>query len=613
MFINLHTHSRHSHDSVSNISDMVKYVKENGQTALAITDHGNMSGFPVLFQECQKAGIKSIGGNELYVCQSGMLATQKDNDNRRLDHLVVLAKNETGYRNLLKLTSIANLPEHYYYKPRIDKEILQAYSEGLIVINGHVGTSLSHIFFNEDGVRISNSVDEAMNYLQPDFEEYVKEEAGWFRDVFGDDFYVECQLFDKEDVYQQTLGWTLYNTAKKLGFQTVGTGDSHYIRPEDQIVHKTFVAIKQNTKIVRMDPCRYLDSGMYGLITNEWAEDCYPEDLIQTTNDIADKIEEYDIRRKFSIPQFWDNPDKLLRDICEEQLGKKVPDTPEYRNRVDHELKTLALGNVESYFLLVKDYIDFAESQNILTGCSRGSSGGSLVSYLCNITKIDPLEYNLLFSRFISEDRLAAGQLPDIDSDFAASKRDIILDYIKNKYGHENVAELITHGTLQGRGALKDVLRVYNACDFTTMNNITNLFPKRDQVSDKLAEFKEDYGTDSLIIYSLVTDAKAFSDYCHYDINTGEFTGEYAKYFEIAVKLEGAIKSEAKHPCAVIISDKPISDSAPLFKDKNGNLLCAYDAAPAELVGLVKYDILGISALDKLQTLNTILAEHGIK
>lgn len=203
--------------------------------------------------------------------------------------------------------------------------------------------------------------------------------------------------------------------------------------------------------------------------------------------------------------------------------------------------------------------------------------------------------------------------LPDIDSDFAASKRDIVLEHIKNKYGHDNVAELITHGTLQGRGALKDVLRVYNACDFTTMNNITGLFPKRDQVSDKLAEFKEDYGTDSLIIYSLVTDAKAFSDYCQYNVETGEFTGEYAKYFEIAVKLEGAIKSEAKHPCAVIISDKPISDSAPLYKDQNGTLLCAYDAAPAEWVGLVKYDILGISSLDKLQTLNEILAEDGIK
>jgi DNA polymerase-3 subunit alpha len=203
--------------------------------------------------------------------------------------------------------------------------------------------------------------------------------------------------------------------------------------------------------------------------------------------------------------------------------------------------------------------------------------------------------------------------LPDIDSDFAASKRDIILEYIKNKYGHDHVAELITYGTLQGRGALKDVLRVYNACDFTTMNNITALFPKRDQVSDKLAEFKEDHGTDSLIIYSLVTDQKAFSDYCHYDIETNTFTGEYAKYFEIAVKLEGAIKSEAKHPCAVIISDKPITESAPLYKDKNGDLLCAYDAGPAESVGLVKYDILGISALDKLQTLNEILAEHGIK
>jgi len=407
-FINLHAHSRHSHDCVSNIAEMVKFVKADGQTALAVTDHGNMSGFPILFRECEKAGIKPIAGNELYICQSNQSAAQKDNDNRKLDHLVVLAKNETGYRNLLKLTSLANQPEHYYYKPRIDKEMLKLHSEGLIVINGHVGTSLSHIFFNEEGVRVSNSVDEAMNYLQPDFEEYFEEEAGWFRDVFGEDFYVECQLFDKADVYQQTLGWTLYNTAKKFGFTPVGTGDSHYIRPEDQIIHKTFVAIKQNMKIVQMDPSRYLDSGMYGLITNEWAKDCYPEDLIQTTSEIANKIEEYDIKRNPRIPDFISNndADKTISDLCNQKLIEIGLETnKDYLNRLKYELGIFKKCGISNYSLLVSDYIRFAEQQNILVGACRGSSGGSIINYLLGITKVDPIKYNLLFTRYFSPNR----------------------------------------------------------------------------------------------------------------------------------------------------------------------------------------------------------------
>lgn len=408
MFINLHTHSRHSHDSVSNIREMVKFVAANGQTALALTDHGNMSGIPILFQECQKAGIKSIAGNELYICQSGALATQKDNDNRRLDHLVVLAKNEKGYRNLLKLTSLANMPEHYYYKPRIDKNILKAHSEGLIVINGHVGTSLSHIFFNEDGVRLSNTIEEASNYIQPDFEEDFKEEADWFQSIFGNDFYVECQLFDKEDVYQQTLGWTLYNTAKKLGYQVIGTGDSHYIRPEDQIVHKTFVAIKQNTKIVQMDPCRYLDSGMYGLITDKWAEECYPEDLIKATEEIANKVESYDISSRPRIPNFNSDvdPDETIQQICYKKLKELgLDNNPKYINRLKYELGVFKKCGISNYSLLVSDYIQFAESKNILVGAGRGSSSGSIINYLLNITKIDPIEYDLLFTRYFSPNR----------------------------------------------------------------------------------------------------------------------------------------------------------------------------------------------------------------
>lgn len=758
-FINLHVHSLHSHDSPSKIQDIVKFVKEQNQGAVALTDHGNMSGVPSFFRECKKNGIKSIAGNEFYITRNNKLASEKNSENRKLNHLVVLAKNLTGYKNLLKLTSLANQLENYYYKPRIDKVMLEEHKEGLIIINGHIGTSLSEIFFNEDGVYLAESVEDSKKYLKPDVEEIFKKEADWFKDVFGDDFYVEIQLFDKVDIFQQSLGYNLLELADKFGFQTVGTGDAHYVYPKDSIYHKTFVAIKQNLKVATMNKCRYLDSGMYGMVTNQQALECYPERLIKATNDIADKIEEYEIEAPFKVPCFSANPAKELREICEEQMGLKVPENKEYRDRLEYELTTLALGNVESYFLLVRDYIEYAKSQDILVGPSRGclqntniimangdikdisevevgdevitldgsaqkvlnlfkydkepnekllkiifedtkhdgiiltkdhkvyiqkslkesispnwveakdiqvndmtyipyikyssnvenelpiiakieeidgenyvydiqvennsnylttsgivhnSSAGCLVSYLCGITEVDPIQYGLLFERFISEDRLKAGQMPDIDTDFSASKREIVLEYIKDKYGSDKVSELITYGTLQGKGALKDVLRVYNACDFSTMNKITDLIPQKDKISDKLAEFEEEYGTSSLLIYSLVTDPESLSDYCKYDPDTKEFSGEYGEYFMIAAGLEGSIKSESKHPCAVIISNSPISDDAPIFKDKNGNLLCGFDGKYAEAAGLLKCDILGIGGLDKLQTLNELIKKIPI-
>ena len=261
-FINVHGHSLHSHDCASKLNKIVDFVKNNGQSAVALSDHGNMSA-AIKFQElCLKAKIKPLIGCELYCVANQRSSLDKSPANRRLNHLVVLAKNKTGYNNLIKLVSISNRPENYYYKNRIDEETLFKYSEGLIVINGHYDTSIFDcLVFNLEAAAKCNSVEEAKEYLFPDYKEKVLEIANRYKNIWGDDFYIECQLFDQGDVVQQLTGFTLFDWAKEFGFKAVGSSDFHYIEPKDSKAHKTFVAIKQNCKISSLADIGYFNSG----------------------------------------------------------------------------------------------------------------------------------------------------------------------------------------------------------------------------------------------------------------------------------------------------------------------------------------------------------------
>jgi DNA polymerase-3 subunit alpha len=449
--------------------------------------------------------------------------------------------------------------------------------------------------------------------LYPDYEKRFLDVANRYKAVFGDDFYVECQLFDKDELWQQAGSCFLLELAKKHGFKSVGTGDVHYISPKDAEFHKAYCAVKQNTKIVDMPDIRYFTAGTYCVVTQQIANDCYPPELIAATEEIANKVEVYNILSESKIPKFdIENPREYIHDFCLQKLKEMNKYNNVYIDRLNEELRILELGNLYDYFLIVADYMNWAKQQNILCGPGRGSAGGCLISYLLNIITIDPIEYGLLFSRFYSEDRAAAKVLPDIDSDFPASRRDEVIQYIRNKYGHDKVGSVVTFSTLQGKNALKDVLRVYSACDFSSMNKITELIPARDKISDKLAIFKKETGSDSILLYLLKEEPDLLSNYCTID-KDGIFHGEYAKYFQIAIGLEGAIKSESKHASALIISAAPLDKVAPMIRDKSSNdLLVALDMDSFTDVSLVKFDLLGIKSLDCLTAVNELIKEIGI-
>lgn len=612
MFINLHVHTNYSHDCITRIPELVKYVKDDGGSALAITDHGNMSGCVEFYKECKKAGIKPILGIEMYITMNNGALDDLSPQNKGLNHLVVLAKNKIGYNNLLKMHKISN--QNFYYRPRIDEKTLFAHSEGLIVINGHIQSSLfDTLFFNFDGLSTCETIECCRQYLYPDYEKRFLDVANRYKAVFGDDFYVECQLFDKDELWQQAGSHFLLELAKKHNFKSVGTGDVHYISAKDAEFHKAYCAVKQNTKIVDMPDIRYFTAGTYCVVTQEIANNCYPQELIDATEEIANKIEIYNILSESKIPKFdIENPREYIHNFCLQKLKELNKYNDAYIDRLNEELRILELGNLYDYFLIVADYMSWAKKQNILCGPGRGSAGGCLISYLLNIITIDPIEYGLLFSRFYSEDRAAAKVLPDIDSDFPASRRDEVIQYIRNKYGHDKVGSVVTFSTLQGKNALKDVLRVYSACDFSSMNKITELIPARDKISDKLAIFKKETGSDSILLYLLKEEPTLLDNYCTIDEN-GVFHGEFAKYFQIAIGLEGAIKSESKHASALIISAVPLNEVAPMIRDKSSDdLLVALDMDSFTDVSLVKFDILGVKTLDCLTVVNELIKEIGI-
>lgn len=614
MFINLHCHTKFSWDCFSDIDKLTKFVASQGQTALAITDHGSVSGAIKFHESCKKNKIKPIIGCELYLCTNQQSSLDKHKDNRRLNHLVVLAKNETGYKNLLKLVSMSNYAERFYYDCRIDEQLLFENSEGLIAINGHFDTSIFDcLFFNLEAIANSETMEEAMQYVSPSYEEDVLEVVNRYKNVFGDDFYIECQLFDPNDKIQQLAGKLLFELAQKHGIKAVGTGDCHYIEPKDCPAHRTFVAIKLNKTVKSLANIGYFYSGKYGIITNDEAEKNYPPELIAATNEIADKIEMYAVTAPQAIPKIFENKDEAFNEVSKivnEKANQLNLTSEEYLDRIKYELEMTYKGELQDYFLIVRDYLNWARSQGILTGCGRGSVGGALIAYLLGITSIDSVKYGLMWDRFMGPDRIENKVLPDIDSDFQGTRRDEVVSYIKQKYGEDKVCGVVTFGMLHGKSAVRDVLKAWGLFDPKQLKLICDKIPQKDKISDKLADFKDEYGSDSIILYTLIKEPENLAEYVKYE--DGKIVGDLATFFEIAIELEGAIRNESRHASAIIISNRPIYEIAPLVKDSEGNLICAFDMYSFELAGLVKFDILGLKSLDGLAEVNNLLKDVDI-
>jgi DNA polymerase-3 subunit alpha len=599
-FISLHNHSHFSLlDGLAKPSQIAKRCSELGQSACAITDHGSVSGAVNFHQECTKHGVKPILGIEAYVTESS--STLKDIDNT-VRHQVILAKNLKGWLQLVQLVSASNDEERYYYRPRIDLELLQELSgDNLISFSGHMGSTLT--FDGRDLKTIENY-------------------ALLMQEIFGKgNFFLEVQLID-DSLQNQTDQIRQLSQLTKI--PCVATGDTHYCQPEDAVDHQVLLcsALKTTFRQIRKDiqtgTCKFstfFKSNNFYLPDLDYMISCgHKDEEINNTSVISDMCEPYDITGPPVLPHFKCPNDlsetSYLRQLCRDGWKSKIDDQWDidtYANRVKTELDVIDKAGLAGYFLIVQDYVNWAKNQGWLIGPARGSVAGSLVSFLLNITIIDPIKYNLIFERFYDSSR--AGSLPDIDIDFPKYKRNQLIEYLQQTYGQDKVCQMATFGRLQGRGAIKEVLRVHNACDFETMNVISKALPREDSISDQL----EESGEESIIRWTLQNDPDDLADWCRLN-SDGNLSGEYAQFFAQAIRLEGTYKSQGKHAAGIVLSAQPLDKVCPMIRDKNSdNKIAGLPMDDLEKMGHTKFDILATAALDKLEAVNQLLMTGTIE
>lgn len=591
----LHTHSHFSLlDGLSKPKQIAQRCAELGYTACALTDHGSLSGAAAFVKACKGVGIKPILGCELYITDKS--ASIKNNKTNKVRHQLICAKNLTGWKQLVQLVSRSNDEDVFYYKPRIDLEIIQEICTGnnLISFSGHPGSTLD---------------------IEDDKE--IIQKIHLMQDIFGkENFFVEIQLIDVENNPDSIhLGNRLRYVAKATNTKTIATGDSHYTYREDAKDHHVLLCSSLKTTI------KQAKTGHAGLEAFFKTDNfCIPsvENLSYNTNNeientfiIEEMCENYDITSPPKLPTFpWTrgmSEKEYLQYLCREgwQKRKKPHWGQEYVDRLQKELGVFSEAKLEGYFLIVQDYVNYAKTNGWLVGSGRGSAAGCLVSYLLGITNIDPIPYDLVFERFYNAGRNTKDRVsyPDIDVDFPKFKRGAIIEYLKEKYGQNRVCQMATFGRLMGRGALKEVFRVHGIVDFNTSNDITKNLPQEAEISDKL----EESGETSIIRWTLNHDPKLVEDYCHIG-DDGNLVGQYASEFAQAIRLEGTFKTQGKHAAGVIISAEDLNTVCPMIKDKNSSdKIAGMDGNAMESMGHIKFDILGVGLLDKLMGVNNLL------
>jgi DNA polymerase III alpha subunit len=707
-YIALHNHSHFStQDSINQPKHIISRMNSLGMDTIAISDHGNLGGVVTFLDAFKKENKRLIAGCELYL--SEFAANIRNENNRKNTHLVVLANGDQGWENLLKIVSQSNHPDNFYYKPRLSLEEIAPYSKNIIAIAGHLGSCLAHEIVDRDCVVLPNGLENGI----------VKAEQ--LRGIFGENFYLECQLIDEKC---RQLVEVIREIGKRTGIPCVATPDAHYSFPEQIHDHQVLVATNLRKSIME---CSNPDFAMSTFFApNHYYIPSYDELLkwgnteeeLENTLVIAEKCKNYTtilrqpIPPPFQLPTTYDKThDDYLREKCWAAFDKKFAHLESeklkiYRDRLRDELDILVDSNLSTYFLLIADVLDYAREIHCLTSPGRGSAAGSLASYLLQITQIDPIEHGLIFERFYNAARCmpphvefdefpfeqfdktpyngditefiqpeckkiienaifkeelkllgnrhvrayyyhllknveldqanpqnsyimwACGKvdeidiknppkinpgnvsMPDIDVDFAASKRGKIVEYIKNKYGEKHVAQLVTFQRMKGRAAIKNVLRAHNVVSASEMNAITEDFPMEGKITDELQEMKDETGESSIILWTLQNDKKGkLRNWCYIDEN-GELKGSLAKYFEQAIRLEGCISAQSKHPAGIVISppDIPIDKVCPMSYDsKDKQLIAGFEMRDIEKIGLIKYDLLSLSLLDKLAGICNIL------
>ncbi len=664
-FTHLHVHSQYSIlDGQANIASLVEKAVNDGMTAIALTDHGVMLGIKEFYDTCNKKKIKPIIGVEAYVAQR----TINDRNDRVLDrsgrHLVILAKNKTGYKNLLKLTSIAHI-DGFFYRPRIDKALLEKYSEGLIVSSACLGGEIPK------------------KIMQGDLDG-AREAINWFKNLFGEDFYLELQRHPADDprlrreVYdlQEIVNEQLLQFSKEMDIKIIATNDVHFTDADKAEAHDVMICLNTGKDLDDENRMRY--TGQEWFKTTEEMNLLFadiPEALINT-REIVDKVEEYQldsdpIMPVFPIPESFGTmeayrkefPEELLKEefganhykalgndynhilrikfeadylkkLCYDGAANLYPNPlpEEIKERINFELNTVKTMGFPGYFLIVQDFINTAKKEmNVLVGPGRGSAAGSVVAYCVGITTVDPIRFNLLFERFLNPDRIS---MPDVDIDFDDDGRQLVLNWVAEKYGRDKVAHICTFGTMAAKSAIRDVGRVLKL-PLSETDRISKLIPERpgtklDKAYNKILQLeKENRTLDKAISHIEEKLSQARSNQKDKDIARLEILRIFAieinnarisnddkllKTLELACELEGSIRHTGVHACGVLIGRDPLDEHIPLMPAKDGFelLVTQYDGTYVESIGLLKMDFLGLKTLSIIkETLEAIRISKG--
>ena len=580
-FVHLHVHSSYSVlDGLANPKDLVKYAKELGMTSLALTDHGTMFGTLDFFKAARAEGIKPIIGLEAYVAPRSMLDKDVSKDKKPY-HLLLLAKNMTGYKNLLKIASISQL-EGFYYHPRIDKAFLAEHTEGLIGTSACLAGEIPRALNDNDLAKAESSLN-------------------WYKEAFGpENFYLEIQDHNIPELFR--VNRLMVELAKKTNTPLVATNDVHYARKEDADLQDILLCVQTGKLLSDTNRMRMSDDSYYLRSPQEMQSifSQVPEALTNTVL-IAEQCEVDLTRSSYHLPQFevpaGQNAQSYLLDLCQEGLRQNIParaESPEIQERLSYELGVINQMGFAEYFLIVWDLCRFSREKNIWYNV-RGSGNGSLVAYALDITSVEPLSYHLLFERFLNPDRIT---MPDIDLDFQDDRRAEVMEYCNQKYGADKVAQIITFGTMAARGAVRDVGRVMNI-PLVEVDRVAKAVPPPVQ------------GKAVPLAKALETTPELKELY--------ESSDQYKRLIDVAARMEGSIRNVGTHAAGVIISDLPLTEYLPLHRPTNQNdelpikSVAQYDMAGINDLGLLKVDFLGLTTLTIMaKACEYIRERHGI-